>query len=216
MKTDVLTALQKRAEAVEAQAEFIMAKTRDWQVIKQFMSNRMHEIVLTPEQEKKMERYQFIYNELVSGKSTNQQIVQQVKTLFKIELSQAYEDMNAAREVFTSVININKQFELNLALELNTKYKNKAEAMGDLKALAAFEKNREKLIALLPDEESDPVDFEGHIYELTFDPQLINGPKVTAESMKKLLDAINAKRRKPIRTEMFEELESENIPENDS
>lgn len=121
MKEDVKNALQKRAAEVEAQAEFIMAKTRDWQVIKQYMSNRLNDFVLTPEQEKKMERYQYIYNELVSGKSTNQQIVNQVKNFFKIELTQAYEDMNAAREVFTSVININKQFELNLALELNTK-----------------------------------------------------------------------------------------------
>lgn len=206
MKTDVLTALQKKAEAVEAQAEFIMAKTRDWQVIKQYMSNRINEIVLTPEQQKKMERYQYIYNELVAGKSTNQQIVQQVKNFFKIELTQAYEDMNAAREVFTSVINVNKQFELNLALELNTKYKNKAEAMGDLKALAAFEKNREKLIALLPDEEEKPIDFQGHIYELTFDPILLGAPKI---NMKELLAEINAKRKKPIKIDMFEELEYE-------
>lgn len=211
MKEDVKNALQKRAEEVNRQAEFIMAKTRDWQVIKQYMSNRVTDIELTPEQQKKMERYQFVYNEIVGGKSTDQQVATQVKSFFKISISQAYEDINATKEIFSTVININKQFELNLALQLNTKYKAKAEEMGDMKALAMFEKNRKDLLKLLPEADEAPADlFEGHTMEMVFDPTLLGAP--VKVNMKELLTAINAKRNKAIKLDMFDELDHEDIP----
>src|SRR6185437_15077466 len=208
MKEDVKNALQKRAEEVNRQAEFILAKTRDWQVIKQFMSNRVADIELTPEQQKKMERYQFIYNELVGGKSTDQQVVNLAKNFFKVSIAQAYEDIKAAKEVFTDVIDFDKLFDLNLSLQLNTKYKAKAEEMGDLKALAMFEKNRNELRKQLPDKDDTDVDlFKGHIYEMVFDPSLLGAP--TKVDMKEILTAINAKRGKAIKLDMFEELNYE-------
>lgn len=212
MKEDVKNALEKRAEEVSRQAEFILAKTRDWQVIKQYMSNRVADIQLTPEQQKKMERYQYVYNEIIGGKSTDQQVATQVKNFFKISISQAYEDVNATKEIFSTIININKQFELNLALQLNTKYKAKAEAMGDLKALAMFEKNRKDMLKLLPEVEDNAAEmFEGHTYEMVFDPTLLGAN--TKVDMKELLAAINAKRGKKIKLDMFEELEHEDIPD---
>lgn len=215
MKEDVKNALIKKAEEVNKQAEFIMAKTRDWQVIKQFMSNRLQDVVLTKEQEKKMERYQFMYSEISAGKSTDSQVVNQVKSFFKISLSQAYEDLNATKEIFSSVININKQFELNLALQLNTKYKAKAEEMGDMKALAMFEKNRKDLIRLLPEvEDMSGEMFEGHTYEMSFNPKYL-GAAVKVD-MKEIAAAINAKRGKKINLDMFPELDYENVTEDDS
>lgn len=84
--------------------------------------------------------------------------------------------------------------------------------MGDMKALAAFEKNRKDLLKLLPDEDEKPVDFQGHVYELTFDPKLLGAPEI---NMKELLQSINAKRNKPIKIDMFEELEHEDLPKDD-
>lgn len=209
MKENLNNALQRRAEEINAQAEFIMAKTHDWQVIKQYMSNRTNDLALTDEQQKKLERYQFIYNELVSGKSTDQQVVMQVKNFFKVSQSQAYEDMNASKEVFSSVVSLNRLFEINLALQLNKKYMAKAEEMSDMKALAAFEKNRKDLLKLLAEANENPAEFfEGHTYEMVFDPKLLGAPKV---DMKELLAAINAKRAKPINLDMFEELDNEEI-----
>lgn len=209
MKENLNDALQRRAEEVNAQAEFIMAKTRDWQVIKQYISNRVNDLALTDEQQRKLERYQYIYNELVGGKSTDQQIVMQVKNFFKVSQSQAYEDMNASKEVFSSVVSLNRLFEINLALQLNKKYTAKAEEMSDMKALAAFEKNRKDMLKLLPENPENPAEFfEGHTYEMVFDPRLLGAPKV---DMKELLAAINAKRAKPINLDMFEELDNEEI-----
>lgn len=215
MKEDVKTALTKRAEEVSRQAEFILAKTRDWQMIKKYMSNRVQDTQLTNEQQKKLERYQFAYNELITGRSTDQQTVNQVKNFFKISLSQAYEDVNATKEIFSSVVNVNKLFELNLALQLNTKYKAKAEEMGDMKSLAQFEKNRKDLLKLLPDaEENGSEIFEGHTYEMVFDPSMLGAPSKI--DMKELLAAINAKRGKKINLDMFPELDHEDIPNDGS
>jgi len=211
MKEDVNKALQKIADDVSAQAEFIMNKTRDWQVIQQYLSNRINNIELTPEQQIKMERYQYIYNQLVTGRYTDQEVVNQVKKFYKIEATQAYEDMNASREVFNRVININKQFELNLQLQINRKMLNKCVEMSDMKAYAAIERNRERLIKQLPEEVENPGEFfEGHTYEMTFDPALLGAPAV---DMIKVLQAINAKRNKDIKTDMFEELEFKELPE---
>lgn len=211
MKNDVKYELQKHTAEVEVQADLIMSKTRDWQMIKQYMANRMKEFKLTSEQIEKKTRYQFMYNEMMTGKSTDYQVVNMTKNHFEISLSQAYEDLKFTKEVFSDIINVDKIFDLQLSLELNRKYQAKADAIGDLKALASFEKNRESLLKQLPDQENrDAENFEGHTYELTFDPRLLGAPPV---DMKKVLDAINAKRHKPINTDMFPELESEDIPD---
>lgn len=213
MKEEVNNALQRRADEVAAAAELIMSKTRDWQVIKEYMNNRLHGFQLTPEQEKKMERYQYIYNQMVTGRYTDQEVVNQVKNFFKIETTQAYEDMKCSREVFNSVANINKQFEVNLQLQINRKLMRKAEELGDMKACAAFEKNRSMLLKLLPDADENLGEFfEGHTYEMTFDPELLGAPPV---DMKKVLQAINAKRNKHINTDMFEELEYKELADGD-
>lgn len=207
MKDDVSIALQKKAEQIRSAAESLMSNTRDWQVIKQFMCNRLKDIKLTQEQEKKLERYQFIYNQLVSGKYTDAEVVNQLtnKKFYGLSISQAYEDMNAAKEIFPSVININKRFELHLSLQLNQIRQMKAEAMGDMKALAAFEKNRALLLKEIPDEEENPGEmFDGHTIEAVFDPALLGAPAV---DMKEVLKAVNEKRDKKIKIDMFDELE---------
>lgn len=210
MKDDVTTALQKKAEEVNAAAEFIMAKTRDWQVIKNYLSNRIKDLALTPEQQKKLERYQYIYNQMVSGRYTDQEVVNQVKTNYKVEVTQAYEDINNTREIFNSVVNVHKQFEIKLQLQINRKMLHKAAELQDMKAYAALEKNRALLIKQLPDEPENPAEFfEGHIYEMTFDPELLGAPPV---DMIKVLQAINAKRNKHIKTDMFEELSYKEVP----
>jgi len=52
MKQEVSLALQTIADQVINTAENTMSVVEDWQVIKQFMSNRLKSIKLTPEQKK--------------------------------------------------------------------------------------------------------------------------------------------------------------------
>jgi len=185
----------KKAEQIAELTDKITEQTRDWQLIKEFMSSRSTDLRLNERQEKKLERYQYIYNQLVSGKYTDTQIINQLmnKKLFGVSLKQAYEDMRSSRELFNYSFNINRTFEINLQLQINRNLMRKAEEIGDFKAAAAFEKNRAMLLKLLPEEEATPAEhFEGHMIEAVFDPRLIGAPDV---DLKELLKAINEKRK---------------------
>ena len=214
MREELKVILKDKASQIAATADLLMSKTRDWQVIKQYLCNRMADFDLTEMQKEKMNRYQYIYNQLVSGKYTQTDIVNQVSKLYKIELVQAYEDISATREIFNSVINVNKLFELNLALQINQNYLRKCEEAGDFKNLVKFEKNRLDMIKELQDVEDNRGElFEGHTFEMTFDPTLLGAPAISKENMKELLAAINLKREKKIKIDMFDELEFKDVPD---
>ncbi len=204
MKEGATTALIKRAEQVQYGAELLMAKTRDWQTIQAYLSNRLEDLQLTETQLQKLKRYQFIYEQLASGKYTDTEVINQVVKQHKIKIAQAYEDMSCTREIYNNVININKQFEIKLQLQINRNMQRKAEELGDFRALAQLEKNRALLLKLLPDDDINPAEFfEGHEIEAVFDPRLLGAPDV---NMKELLKTINEKRNKKINIDMFEEL----------
>jgi hypothetical protein len=86
--------------------------------------------------------------------------------------------------------------------------KRKAMAAFDFKAAAAFQRNIIELQKLIPDKEETLGEFfEGHTIEAVFDPRLLGAPAV---DMKEVLKALNAKRKTPIKIDMFEELETVN------
>lgn len=213
MSKSVNTALQRRAAEVAAGAEALMAKTRDWQLIQQYYCNRLGEEFLTDEQKKKRDRYQFVYNALVTGKYTTPQVVNQLISIYKIKSTQAYEDVKCTKELWPSFANLNRQFELQVELDINRKMLNKAAEIGDMKAYAQLEKNRIKMLQLLPEETDTPADlFEGHEIEPVFNPALIGAPTITTEDLKDLLKSINAKRSKPFNMDLFEDLDFEEVP----
>jgi len=204
MKEDVYKAMQRKAEQIGKGAETLVEKTRDWQVIKQFACNRLGEFILTAEQQKKFKRYQLIYDQLVSGRYTEQEVISQLINIHKIKLTQAYEDMNAAKEVFSLAVNVKKQFELQVELQTARRARLKCEDMGDMKTAAMYSKVITEIIKQLPEVEDVPAEmFEGHIIEADFDPSLLGAPPV---NMRAVLAAINEKRDKKIKIDMFEEL----------
>jgi hypothetical protein len=209
MKEEVSVVLKNKAEAIRKGAELLLEKTRDWQLIKQYLCNRIEDIELTPTQQEKLNRYQYIYNQLVSGRYTDQEVVSQLINLHKISQRQAYDDMNATREIFCTVVNINKLFEIRLEIQITKDVRRKALEMHDFKSVAALGKNLIALNAMLPDEEQNAAElFEGHNIEATFDPSLLGAPPV---NMKEVLDAINLKRKAKINTDMFEDIPHEDI-----
>jgi hypothetical protein len=204
MKRDVVKLLQDKADQVQRGAEILLAKTRDWQVIKAYINNRLEEITLTPEQQKKFDRYQYIYNQLVSGKYTEHDVIEQIKTIHKVGITQAYEDVRCTRELFCSVVNINKRFEQKMELESARNLKRKCEELQDYRSAAAIQKNIVQLLRDIPDEEENPGElFEGHTYELTFNPTLLGAPAI---DMKEVLRVVNEKRHKKINIDMFDEI----------
>lgn len=204
MKIDVTSALQKKATQVGNATAILIESTNDWQVIRQYLSNRLAENKLTDKQLEKLERYQYAYNQLVSGRYTDQDVLHQLMNIFKIKVVQAYDDLNCTREIFSTVFNINKRFEQRMELESARNMKRKCEEMGDFKSAAMLQKNIIQLLRDIPDLEENPADmFEGHTIEATFDPSLLGAAKI---DMNEVLQALNAKRKVKIKIDMFEEL----------
>ena len=209
MKEDVSLILQRTADQIRAGAEILLAKTRDWQVIKAYLSNRVNEMELTPTQQIKKKRYQFIYEQLVSDRYSEREVINQVVKIYEIGLTQAYEDLKCTREIYNSLLTIDKRFEQKMELESARSMKRKCIELNDFKAAAAVQKNIVMLMKDLLDDIENPELFEGHSFEVTFDPALLGAPPV---NMKELLTAINDKRSKKINTDMFEEIPHVDVP----
>lgn len=215
-KTDVIKALQTKADQVAYATQLLSDKTRDWQVIKAYISNRLSEMPLTDEQKKKLDRYQFIYNHLVSGKYSEQEVINMNMKVYGIQLAQAYEDIACTKEVFTSVINISKRFDLKMELEAAKRMRIKCEMLNDYKTAAMYTKIITEIYKQIPDEEENPAElFEGHKIEATFDPALLGGAPQSID-MGALLKKINDKRGVKIKTELFEEIQSEPVQNENS
>jgi hypothetical protein len=213
MSDNLRKALQKKAEQVGNATEILVSKTRDWQVIKEHISNRISKIQLTKPQQQKLERYQFIYNELMSGKYSEAEVLNTVCSIYEIGITQAYEDLECSQELFTTVININKAFEMKLLLEEGKKMLRRCKEANDTKNYGSIYKS---VVALLKEiqevEEETPEQFEGHMFEAVFDPRLLGAPDV---DMKEVLKAINEKRGKKVKIDMFTDIDFEEVKPND-
>jgi hypothetical protein len=208
-KQSVLKIYQDKAEQVATATNLLVQKTRDWQVIKQYINNRIPELK-TDLQKEKLKRYQYIYDQLSSGRYTEREIVDQLKRLFNVRLAQAYEDLNCTRELFVTTLNINKRFELKLELESAKEMKRKCVEERDYKNAALYSKIITGLLSLIEDEEPNTAElFEGIKIEATFNPELLGAPPISKNDMRELMQSINAKRSKKINLDFIEDIEYE-------
>lgn len=203
--------LKNHAARISVAAEFMVNTTKDWQTIKEFLVNRVNDIKLTAPQQAKLERYQFMYNQLVSGKFTDAEVMTASMKMFSIKERQVYEDLSCTRELFNTVININKRFELSIQLQINRNMLRKAEELCDFKAYAALEKNRALMLNQIEEVVENAGDmFEGHEISAVFDPALIGAADI---NMEEVLKEINAKRKAKIKTTLFTDIPHEDIDE---
>lgn len=206
-ESKVALVLTEHMNRVNTAADLILDSTNDWQLIKNYLANRVTDLKLNTNQKEKMLRYQFIYNQLATGRFTDKEVLEANMKQHDVGQAQSYDDLRCTREIFSSVININKKFELDLQLQVNRRMLRKAEELCDFKAYAALEKNRTQMLAMV--EDIDPNDaemFEGHTYKPVFDPSLIDADPV---DMKEVLKSINDGRKVKIKTELFENLDYE-------
>jgi hypothetical protein len=198
--------LMTTARQIRFGTEILLAETRDWQLIREYITNRFSKIELNQNQQLKLERIQFIYNSLCSGKYTEQDVIDMLVQLpaYNISLCQAYNDLKAAKELFPQFNNLKRDFELNVEIEIARKARTKCLAVNDHKNAVAYGNLIKDLLKLLPEEsEDDGIDFTGHNYEFTYDPSLIGAPDV---DIPELLAYINKKRKVDIKTDLFDEL----------
>ncbi len=207
MKVDVTTHLKSQADAIRRGAEILVDSVNDWQVIKEYLSNRAKDLELTDTQQKKLERYNFMYNLLASGKYIEHETVNVCAEVHKVSIQQSYEDLACTKELFSVIFNFNKAFELRLQLDLNREMLNRATESKDFVAYGILEKNRVKLISMLPEQQQEENWFEPHENIIEFNPELIGAEEV---DMKQVLAYINEKRKIKIKTELFDEAETVN------
>lgn len=186
--------LAVRAQQIASTAELLAQQTSDWQVIQAYVTGRLLDLQLTPVQEVKLQRYQFAYNQLVSGKYTENEVCEMIQSTYGLTYVQALQDIRESKEIFASSVNINKLFEIRLRIELNKQYIQMAVARGDLRAAAAFEKNGVKLADMLPEAESTAAEhFEPHKNIFVFDPSLLGYGQLEKADVDQLLKDINDK-----------------------
>lgn len=202
--------LELRAKQVAKGAENLSNLTRDWQVIKEYMCNRLNKISLTETQKAKLDRYQFMYNQLVSGKYTESKVINQVMNLYKISYATAYADLRDTHELFNSCINIDKSFLLKQQVEIAMDITSKCLLIGDYKNAIAAQKNLTAILRELRVDDTSPGEhYEGIHIEAVFDPTLIGGNPITKTDFDELVGLINKNRTKKIDPKFYEAIDFE-------
>lgn len=202
MKIDVTTKVKEHAEAIRRGAETLATRVSDWQIIKKFLTQRVGDLKLTDTQQDKLNRYNFMYNQLQTGRYTEHDVVTMVSKNTGISIPMAYEDMACTKELFGTMFNFNKAFELRLQLDLNRVMMAKADEAGDLKSWGVLEKNRISLLAQVKEIDEQENWFEAHENVIEFNPELLGSAPV---DINQVLEYINEKRKTKIRTELFDE-----------
>jgi len=188
--------LQVSAQEIETATLSLTEVTQDWQVILEFLKNRLENFKLNKRQQEKLRRYQFAYAQSATGRFTDLEVINLLKIEFKINKTQAYEDVRCMREIYGVVAPINKQFELQLELQVNRRLMIKAEDLDDMPSLVQLGRNRIALLKEVQVMDDHPAeDFKGHIIEPVFAPQLINTDVI---DMHEVLRIINEKRDKKL------------------
>ena len=172
------------SEAVEKYSKY----TNDFMAIKKFMKSRVENIKLTEAQQEIYNRLQFIYNQLVSGKYSEQQIVHMLTNEpYNLKRSQAYYDIQTCKDLFSTARPLDKQFLLKLNYERLEIQMRKASEANNLDVYAKLQKNMLELLKMMPDEELEvPEDYVPTLVVPMYDPRLLGIKTVDAQKLAEL------------------------------
>ncbi len=180
--------LKKNIDNISERAEKYSKHVNDYNAISRFMNSRIAEVKLTDIQQKMLERYQLVYNQLVSGKYNEKSIRTQLVEMYSISEVQAYKDIQNTKELFGTNINIEKQFLIRMDLERLDISIRKCIETNNTEAHAKLQAVRTNLIKLLPEKQERLVDdFQVPMVIAQFDPALMGVPNVTTPELEELL-----------------------------
>lgn len=183
--------LQENKLELVARMEWMAEQTNDLQTIRAYMNNRYADIKLTDTQEFKLKRWQFVYDQMSSGKYTQQEIRSQLELHFKISASESLADMRTAQELFSSTLSINKLFKIQIDIQLLEIMQQKAREANKLDEYAKLQRVKNELYKMLPDEVEKPSDdFEPRQNHFEYNPELLGLQRVSADKMKALVEQL--------------------------
>lgn len=146
-----------------------------------------------------LERWKFVRVVYSSWQVSNKmQVVNALRKEFGIEERQAYRDVECAQKLFVRLEDTNKEFERILLVESIKKNKAKAEAQGNLKAVAAFDANLIKIGGYDKELEAPKI-IQIIKNEMVYDPRLVGGEEI--EDIEKLSRQFMTKKKKQLDTE---------------
>lgn len=189
MKQNIL-ALQQ-ADIIR-RAEWIAEQTNDLQLIKAYLSARLGEMVLNENQLLKLKRWQYIYDQMSTGKYTDADIRFQVIKVFGLSDSAARADMRQAQDVFATTLSINKKFKIQLDIQLLDIQQQKCRDTNNMEAYSKLQRVKNELYKMLPDEEEEaPIDyFQPRTNQITFNPSLLGHKPIPPDQMKDLIEEL--------------------------
>lgn len=183
--------LQENKDAIIARAEWMAEQTNDIETLKAYLKGRMDDIKLTERQEVKLKRWQFIYDQLSSGKYTEHEVRLQVMEKFQVGQSISYQDMRNATDIMCTTLNLNKLFKIQVDIQLLDVMKEKARKTNQLDAYARLQKVQTELYKMLPDKEEVPADyFEARQNIIEFNPSLLGIAPIPDAQMGELLSQL--------------------------
>jgi hypothetical protein len=156
------------------------------------MTNRVNEFTLSPMQEFKLKRYQFIYDQLSSGKYSDKEVREMTMKMFNIAENQAMSDMKTSQELFSTTLSVNKKFKILLQIQHLEKMQRKARDNNKLDEYSKLQRVMNELLRMLPDEIETPTDnFEPRKNVIMYDPSILGVQKVPDAEIKDLLAKIS-------------------------
>lgn len=167
----------------------------DWQMIRDYLNNRLNGMKLTKIQQDKLARYQFIYAQLYSGRHSENDVIEQVQRFFKdVSPTQAVQDLRCSKEIFSTTLKIHKRFEIKLQIDRLKVEQQKCLEFGKPVDFAAISKVILEYLKMLPDEEPDDAElFKGHTNIIDFNPAILGAEKIPMKDINELLAEIQTK-----------------------
>lgn len=185
-------ALQRQLDEQNRIMDTIGEQLDDLYQVRDYMLRRIAEHQLTPVQQKKLELYEFIYNQSLSTQWDEDELIDLVRNRANCSRPVAIQLIHESRELFTTVLSVNKQWEIKRQLMANERLLQKAETMGDFKAYAALERNRYKLLEMVQ-EVTRNEEFKGHTLQITADPEVIGVKPASKSEIRQLLKELKEK-----------------------
>lgn len=175
-------------------ADTVGEQLNDLFAVRDYMLRRINQTDLTPTQQKKLELYEFAYNQLIGGKWSESEVIDLIITKSGIKQKPlAVQVLNDTKELFTTVLSVHKQWELKKQLHLNENLLRKAEMSGDYRSAAAFAKNMIAITDRIETIENEQEEFKGHTLVVSADPSIIGVEPAKAKDVQKLLNDLKEK-----------------------
>jgi hypothetical protein len=151
----------------------------------------LNEVKLTEDQQTKLKRWQFIYDQLSSGRYNETDVRNQLLKTFPISEYTAFKDMMEAKEVFSTTLNLNKKFKMMTDIQLLDMMKLKASDANKLDEYAKLQRVQNELYKMIPDEETNPTeDFTPRQNLVQYNPSLLGIPAMPDEQINELLNQL--------------------------